>query len=154
MKRLIIREIEADAKQYGDDRRTLIEEAQKAVAEQKVVDEPVTVIVSEKGWVRARTGIGHDRPPVHLQGRRLAVAPSSAARSTTCWHRRQRQGLFGAGGALPGARGDGVPITTLVDLSGGVRILHYFAARPTRACCWRPRPASASSPRPATWSAA
>jgi topoisomerase-4 subunit A len=29
--------------------------------------------------------------------------------------------------ALPGARGDGVPITTLVDLSGGVRILHYFA---------------------------
>ncbi|MCR8682303.1 DNA gyrase subunit A, partial [Enterococcus faecium] len=36
MKRLIVREIEADAKQYGDDRRTLIEEAQKAVAEQKV----------------------------------------------------------------------------------------------------------------------
>jgi topoisomerase-4 subunit A len=29
--------------------------------------------------------------------------------------------------ALPGARGDGVPISTLVDLSGGVRILHYFA---------------------------
>ncbi len=60
MKRAIIREIEADAKQFGDARRTLIEEAQKAVAEQKVVDEPVTVIISEKGWVRARTGIGHD----------------------------------------------------------------------------------------------
>ena len=60
MKRVIIKEIEQDAKQFGDDRRTLIEEAQKAVAEQKVIDEPVTVIVSEKGWVRARTGIGHD----------------------------------------------------------------------------------------------
>src|SRR5471030_810898 len=60
MKRAIIKEIEADTKQFGDARRTLIEEAQKAVAEQKVVDEPVTVIISEKGWIRARTGIGHD----------------------------------------------------------------------------------------------
>src|SRR5690606_11537155 len=33
MKRLIIKEIETDAKQYGDARRTLIEEAEKAVAE-------------------------------------------------------------------------------------------------------------------------
>ncbi len=32
MKRAIIKEIEADAKQFGDARRTLIEEAQKAVA--------------------------------------------------------------------------------------------------------------------------
>jgi topoisomerase-4 subunit A len=31
--------------------------------------------------------------------------------------------------ALPGARGDGVPVSTLVDLSGGVRILHYFAGK-------------------------
>ncbi|MBI3230572.1 MAG: DNA topoisomerase IV subunit A, partial [Burkholderiales bacterium] len=60
MKRAIIREIEADQKQFGDTRRTVIEEAQRAVAEQKVLDEPVTVIISEKGWVRARTGIGHD----------------------------------------------------------------------------------------------
>jgi len=30
-------------------------------------------------------------------------------------------------GALPSARGDGVPITTLVDLASGTRILHYFA---------------------------
>jgi topoisomerase-4 subunit A len=32
--------------------------------------------------------------------------------------------------ALPGARGDGVPITTLVDLTGGARILHYFVGKP------------------------
>jgi topoisomerase-4 subunit A len=48
MKRAIIKEIESDAKTYGDARRTLIEEAQKAVVEQKVVDEPVTVIISER----------------------------------------------------------------------------------------------------------
>ncbi|TXG01958.1 DNA topoisomerase IV subunit A [Massilia arenae] len=131
MKRLIIREIEADAKQYGDDRRTIIEEAQRAVAEQKVIDEPVTVIVSEKGWVRARTGIGHDPAQFTFK------AGDSLYKAFEC---RTVDHLLGIGdngkvysvpvNALPGARGDGVPITTLVDLSGGIRILHYFAGNP------------------------
>ncbi|MBB5367982.1 MULTISPECIES: DNA topoisomerase IV subunit A [unclassified Janthinobacterium] len=133
MKRAIIREIEADAKQFGDVRRTLIEEAQKAVAEQKVVDEPVTVIISEKGWVRARTGIGHDAAQFTFK------AGDSLHGAFEC---RTVDTLLGFGNngkiysvpvaALPNARGDGVPITTLVDLSGGtpgnaIRILHYFA---------------------------
>jgi topoisomerase IV subunit A len=131
MKRLIIREIEADAKQYGDDRRTLIEEAERAVAEQKVIDEPVTVIVSEKGWVRARSGIGHDPAQFTFK------AGDSLHNAFEC---RTVDSLIGIGSngkafsvpvaALPGARGDGVPITTLLDLSGGVRILHYFAGNP------------------------
>ena len=50
----MIKEIEADAKQFGDERRTLILEEKKAVAEIKVVDEPVTVVVSQKGWVRTQ----------------------------------------------------------------------------------------------------
>jgi topoisomerase-4 subunit A len=128
MKRVIIKEIEADAKQFGDARRTLIEEAQKAVAEQKIIDEPVTVIISEKGWVRARTGIGHDPAQFTFK------AGDSLYGAFEC---RTVDSLVGIGdngkaysvpvAALPGARGDGVPITTLVDLSGGVRILHYFA---------------------------
>src|SRR5690606_14252851 len=60
LKRLMIKEIEADAKQYGDDRRTLIQEAERAVVETRVVDEPVTVIVSQRGWLRVRQGHGHD----------------------------------------------------------------------------------------------
>ncbi|WFR79195.1 DNA topoisomerase IV subunit A [Janthinobacterium rivuli] len=133
MKRAVIREIEADAKQFGDARRTLIEEAQKAVAEQKVVDEPVTVIISEKGWARARTGIGHDAAQFTFK------AGDSLHGAFEC---RTVDTLLGFGNngkiysvpvsALPNARGDGVPITTLCDLSGGtpgnaVRILHYFA---------------------------
>ncbi|MFP3615922.1 DNA topoisomerase IV subunit A, partial [Paraburkholderia sp. SIMBA_050] len=46
MKRLMIKEIETDAKQYGDDRRTLIQQEKRATFEAKVVDEPVTVVVS------------------------------------------------------------------------------------------------------------
>jgi topoisomerase-4 subunit A len=128
MKRVIIREIEADAKAFGDARRTVIEEAQKAVSEQKVIDEAVTVIVSEKGWVRARTGVGHDVAQFTFK------AGDALYGAFEC---RTVDTLLGFGdngkvysvpvAALPGARGDGVPITTLVELSGGARILHYFA---------------------------
>ncbi|MBJ7309645.1 DNA topoisomerase IV subunit A [Rugamonas sp. CCM 8940] len=128
MKRAIIREIEADTKTFGDPRRTLIEEAQKAVAEQKVVDEAVTVIISEKGWIRARTGIGHDAALFTFK------AGDSLYGAFEC---RTVDTLLGFGStgkvysvpvaALPNARGDGVPITTLVDLGGGARILHFYA---------------------------
>ena len=60
LRRLMVKEIEADAKTFADERRTLIQAEKKAVAEVKVIDEPVTVVVSDKGWVRARTGHGHD----------------------------------------------------------------------------------------------
>ena len=56
LKRQLIKEIEADAKKFGDERRTLLEEAQKASVSVAVVDEPMSVIVSKNGWVRARTG--------------------------------------------------------------------------------------------------
>jgi topoisomerase-4 subunit A len=60
LKRTVVKEIEADIKTYGDERRTLIKTAERAVLEVKIIDEPVTVIVSQKGWLRARQGHGHD----------------------------------------------------------------------------------------------
>ncbi|MFZ6778200.1 DNA topoisomerase IV subunit A [Undibacterium sp. Ji83W] len=128
MKRMLIKEIEADAKQFGDARRTVIEEAAKASIEQKVIDEPVTVVISEKGWVRARTGHGHDN------GQFTFKAGDSLYGTFECRTVDQML-VFGSNGrvysvavsALPGARGDGVPITTLIDLAVGSKILHYFA---------------------------
>jgi topoisomerase-4 subunit A len=131
MKKLIIKEIETDGKQFGDARRTLIKAAERAVAEQKVIDEPVTVIVSQKGWVRARTGHEHDA------GQFTFKAGDGLYGAFEC---RTVDNLFAFGSngrvytvpvaALPGARGDGVPITTLVDLASGSRVLHYFAGTP------------------------
>ena len=128
MKKCIIKEIEADAKQFGDERRTLIEEAQRATVEQKVIDEPVTVVISEKGWVRARTGHGHDPA-------QFAFKASDAMYGTFECRTVDQLLIFGSNGrvysvavsVLPGARGDGVPITSLIDLASGTRILHYFA---------------------------
>jgi topoisomerase-4 subunit A len=61
---LIKKELRADAKTHGDDRRTAIvqrEEAQAISEEQLAPVEPVTVILSANGWVRAAKG--HDIDP-------------------------------------------------------------------------------------------
>jgi topoisomerase-4 subunit A len=131
-KRTVIREIEADAKAHGDDRRTLIQAEKRAVAEIKVVDEPVTVVVSLKGWVRAMKG--HEIDPATLTFK----AGDSLYGTFPC---RSVDSLlvFGtpakgngrvytvAVSALPGGRGDGVPITSLIELESGTQPAHYFA---------------------------
>lgn len=128
LRRLMVKEIEADAKQFADPRRTLIQEEKKAVAEIKVVDEPVTVVVSEKGWVRARTGHGHDPAS-------FAFKSGDGLYGTLECRTVDTFIAFGSNGriysvpvsVLPGARGDGQPVTTLVDLETGTQLLHYVA---------------------------
>ena len=128
LRRLMVREIEADAKTFGDERRTLIQAEKKAVAEIKVVDEPVTVVVSAKGWVRARTGHGHDAAG-------FAFKAGDGLYGTFECRTVDTLIVFGNNGrvysvpvaSLPGARGDGQPITTLIDLEAGSQPVHYFA---------------------------
>jgi topoisomerase-4 subunit A len=128
MKRLIIREIEADEKQFGDARRTLIEAAEKAVVEQKIIDEPVTVIVSQKGWVRARTGHGHDAAQFTFKAGDALYGAFECRTVDPLLVFGSNGRVYSVGVAmLPNARGDGVPITTLIDLASGSQILHYFA---------------------------
>jgi len=125
---LMVKEIEADAKTFADPRRTLIQEEKKAVAEVKVIDEPVTVVVSEKGWVRARTGHGHEASA-------FAFKAGDGLYGTFECRTVDTFIAFGSNGriysvpvsALPGARGDGQPVTTLVDLESGTQLLHYVA---------------------------
>jgi topoisomerase-4 subunit A len=131
MTRLIIKEIEGDAKQYGDARRTLIQEAEKAVAEQKIIDEPVTVVISQKGWVRARTAHGHDPAQFTFkQGDALYGTFECRTVDTLLAIGSNGRVYSVPVSALPGARGDGVPVTTLIDLAAGSRIVHYFAGTP------------------------
>jgi topoisomerase IV subunit A len=128
LKRLMVKEIEADAKTFADERRTLIQAEKKAVAEIKVVDEPVTVVVSSKGWVRARTGHGHEAAS-------FAFKAGDGLHGTYECRTVDTLIVFGSNGrvysvpvaSLPGARGDGQPITTLIDLESGTQPLHYFA---------------------------
>ena len=128
LKRSVIKDIEADAKQHGDERRTLIQEDKRASAEVKIVDEPVTVVVSMKGWVRALKG--HEVEPGSL-----AFKAGDALYGTFACRSVDALLVFGSNGrvysvsvsVLPGGRGDGVAITSLIDLESGTAPAHYVA---------------------------
>ncbi|HMN76425.1 MAG TPA: DNA topoisomerase IV subunit A [Burkholderiaceae bacterium] len=129
LKRTLIKEIEADAKAHGDERRTLVQADKRATAEIRVVDEPVTVVVSAKGWVRALKG--HEVDPASL-----AFKPGDALYGCFACRSVDTLAVFGSNGRvysvavglLPGGRGDGQPVTSLIDLEAGSQPLHYIAA--------------------------
>ncbi len=133
MKSLMIKEIEADQKQFGDARRTLIEAAEKAVVETRVVDEPVTIIISQKGWIRARIGHGHNTAQfVFKAGDALYGAFECRTVDNLLTFGSNGRIYSVAVSTLPNARGDGIPITTLIDLTSGSSVLHYFAGATDR----------------------
>ncbi|MDH6593810.1 topoisomerase-4 subunit A [Variovorax sp. TBS-050B] len=136
LRRLLVKEIEADAKTFEDPRRTLIQAEKRAVAEVKVVDEPVTVIVSQKGWVRAQKGW-----PTANGGAAPEYSFKSGDALYGAFECRSVDTLLVFGSAkdktvrvytvpvasLPGARGDGQPVTTLIELEAGTHVTHFFA---------------------------
>ena len=132
LRRLMIREIEQDAKLFADARRTLIQAEKRATAEVRVLDEPVTVIVSQKGWVRSRQGHGHDAAG-------FAFKAGDGLYGTFECRTVDTLLAFGSNGrvytvpvaTLPGARGDGQPVTTMIELEAGTQLLHYFAGAPS-----------------------
>lgn len=127
-KRLMIREIEADAKQYGDDRRTLIEPAERAVLETKVVEEPVTVIISQKGWLRSRQGHGHDASQFNFKsGDALYDAIECLSTDDLVAFSNTGRVYTVAVANLPSARGDGQPVTSMIETEAGARIVHMIA---------------------------
>jgi topoisomerase-4 subunit A len=130
LRKRIIKEIEADSKEFGDERRTLIQEDKRAIAEAKVIDEPVTVIVSQKGWVRVRQGHEHD-------AQQFSFKSGDALYATyECRTVDVMQG-FGSDGRvytvpvseLPGARGDGAPLTSFINLAAGSQMVAYYAGQ-------------------------
>ncbi len=151
LRRLMIKEIEADAKTFADPRRTLIQAEKKVALEIKVVDEPVTVVVSQKGWVRAQKGWAKDKAAgaSAANGAVSAGANGNANGNATDYTFKAGDALygtfecrtidtllaFGSNGRvysvpvslLPGGRGDGQPITSLIELEAGTQLLYYFA---------------------------
>jgi topoisomerase IV subunit A len=128
LRRLMIKEIEADAKQFADERRTLIQAEKKSIVEVKIVDEAVTVVVSSMGWVRARTAHGHEASSFAFKAGDDLYGTFECRTVDTLL-------AFGGNGRvysvpvamLPGARGDGQPVTTLIELESGTKLVHYFA---------------------------
>jgi topoisomerase IV subunit A len=128
---LIVDEIESDAKKHGDARRTLIESAESVAASQSVPDEPVTITLSKNGWIRSRQGHGLDASQFGYKSGDAAffVAETRTVHPIVVLDTRGRAYAIRAA-EVPGGRGDGVPVTTLIDLQAGAKVAQALAGVP------------------------
>lgn len=130
--KLIRAELQADAKKYGDERRSPIvqREEAKALSEKELLpSEPVTVILSEKGWVRCAKG--HD-----VDGNSLQYKAGDGFKSAASGRSNQYAAFIDSSGRsfaaeahdLPSARGQGEPLTTRFTLVAGENFEHVLMA--------------------------
>jgi len=131
LKTLVGREIDEDAKKYGDDRRCPLVARPAAVALEAteiLPSEPITVVLSKAGWIRAAKGHevdvyglsykAGDEYLCSVAGRtnQLLILLDSKGRAYTLNPRE-----------LPSARSQGEPVTTRLDLQDGATIVSMMA---------------------------
>lgn len=128
----VIAEIESDAKEYGDDRRTLIESAVPMVqSAPTALDEPITVIVSANGWVRARSGLNLDRAALsYKDGDREAHVIETRTTNSICFIDSLGRAYSIKASEAPTGRGDGTPLSALIEIQGGAKIVHAISGMP------------------------
>ncbi len=131
LKTLIRKELIADAKTYGDDRRSILVERSVAQAlrqEDLLPSEPVTIVLSRSGWVRAAKG--HDIDPTSLNYR----AGDEFQHSSHGRSNEQAFFLDSAGRAyslsahtLPSARSLGEPLSSRFNIQDGASFLYTLS---------------------------
>lgn len=115
LKKLVKDELLADAKKFGDERRSPLVQrgAAQAIDETELVpSEPVTVVLSEKGWIRAAKG--HDVDAAGLsyrEGDGLLAAVRARSTWQVAFLDSQGRSYSTAAHSLPSARGNGEPLT-------------------------------------------
>jgi topoisomerase-4 subunit A len=123
LKTLVKNELKATAEEYGDDRRSPLKERGEAQAfneKDLLTAEPITAVLSDKGWLRAAKG--HEIDPTSLSyksGDKFLAA--ARGRSNQNVFLQDTSGRFYAlpGHTLPSARGQGEPATGRLNLPSG-----------------------------------
>lgn len=130
-KNLVINEIEVDTKLYGDNRRTLIQPAERATLTQMTADEPVTLVLSKKGWLKTRVGHNLDLSQTTFkEGDGLMQAVEGRTVWPVILLDSHGRAYSVDAASIPGGRGDGVPAGSLVELDQGVTIVAMLTALP------------------------
>lgn len=131
LRREVTKEIRQDIDTYGDERRTLIEEAKGASIAKQVIDEPVTVIVSEKGFLRSRQGHGFDARAMNFKlGDKYRC--SMECRSVDNLYILSNTGRIYSipVSSLPSARGEGTHVSAFVQFPDGDVPFDYICGAP------------------------
>ena len=130
LKTLVKNELKSTADEYGDARRSPLKERGEAQAfneKDLLVAEPITVVLSDKGWVRAAKG--HEIDPTTLSYKSGDKFLSSAfGRSNQNVFLQDSTGRYYslAGHTLPSARGQGEPATGRLNLPSGALFTHVI----------------------------
>ncbi|MDG2090780.1 MAG: DNA topoisomerase IV subunit A [Gammaproteobacteria bacterium] len=123
LKTLVKKEIKEDAESFGDDRRSelvLREEAQAFSETELIGSEPITVVLSEAGWVRSAKG--HELDPESLaykSGDKLKLAAKGKSNQSAVFLDSTGRAYTVPAHTLPSARGQGEPLTGRVNPPSG-----------------------------------
>jgi topoisomerase-4 subunit A len=134
LRKLVRSEIEADAQEYGDERRTRIieREAAQAIDESELLaNEPVTVVLSTGGWVRAAKG--HEIDPTTLSyktGDALLAAARGRSTQLAVFIDSTGRTYSLPAHTLPSARGQGEPLSGRLDPPDGARFAGVLIGDP------------------------
>jgi topoisomerase-4 subunit A len=134
LRKLVAKELEEDAERYGDARRTKIveREAAQAIDETTLIpNEPVTVVLSTGGWVRAAKG--HDIDP-----RTLSYKTGDAFQSAARGRSLQLAIFIDSTGrtysvpahSMPSARGQGEPLSGKLNPPDGAKFAGVMMGEP------------------------
>ncbi len=123
LKNLVKKELLAAADEFGDERRSpLVEraEAQAFSETELLASDPVTVVLSEKGWIRAAKG--HDVDPVALSykaGDQFSFAARGKSNQFAYLLDSTGRSYAVAAHQLPSARGQGEPVSSRLNPPSG-----------------------------------
>ncbi|GAB3094325.1 DNA topoisomerase IV subunit A [Aestuariicella hydrocarbonica] len=123
LKSLVKKELLAAADEYGDERRSPIVsrgEAQAFSETDLLSSDPVTVVISDKGWIRAAKG--HDIDPTALSyksGDKFKIATQGKSNQTVILLDSTGRSYALGAHTLPSARGQGEPVSGRLNLPSG-----------------------------------
>jgi topoisomerase-4 subunit A len=130
LKTLIKKELIQDGETYGDNRRSPIVQRHesRALTEQELTpSEPVTVVLSEKGWVRCAKG--HDIDPLSLSykaGDQYLCSAMGRSNQAAVFIDSSGRAFATDSHTLPSARSQGEPITTRFNMAPGETMQHVI----------------------------
>ena len=104
-----------------------------AAVEAMIVREPITIILSERGWIRAAKGKVEDPSELKFkEGDKLASLVSAETTDKLIIFASDGRFFTLACDKLPGARGHGEPVRLMIDLDDKTDIIDVFAYKPGR----------------------
>ena len=134
LRSLVKEEIIADRDLYGDARRSpiMVRQESQALKEEDILpNEPITVVLSHKGWIRAAKGLDID-------GRELSYKSGDEFKAQTNARSNQQVIFFDSEGkvytlpghVLPSARGQGEPLTGKLNPADGMSFVALICGEP------------------------